>query len=70
MSVIILKIKNKNDINTVKKILNVFSNDIAVMNDDEYRDANFAGLLKEGRKSRILSEQETKAEFKKRGVTF
>ena len=70
MSVIIVKIKNKNVINTVKKILNVFSNDIAVMNDDEYRDANFSGLLKEGRKSKIASEQETKEEFKKRGITF
>jgi len=70
MSVIIVKIKNESILTTVKKILTIFSKDIVIINNEEYRDSKFAGLLEEGRKSKIVSEEETKQEFKKRGITI
>ena len=67
MSVIIVKIKNEKNLSIIKQILNVFSKDISIMDDEEYRDSKFAELMEEGRKSAIASENETKLEFKKRG---
>ncbi len=60
------------EVETVKEKKRIVkkTKDIEFMNDDAYRDIKFAELLKEGRKSRIVSEEETKKEFKKRGITI
>lgn len=70
MSVIIAKINDESILTTVKQILNIFSKDIAVLNNEEYRDLKFAELLDEGRKTPTLSAEETKKEFKKRGINL
>ncbi|OFY66950.1 MAG: hypothetical protein A3H98_14475 [Bacteroidetes bacterium RIFCSPLOWO2_02_FULL_36_8] len=65
MSVIIAKIQNKSILNTVKQILSVFTKDISVMNNEEYRDSKLSELLDEGRKSRIVSPIKSESWCKK-----
>ena len=70
MSVIIARVGKQENISYLKKILNVFTSDIKVMSDEEYRDSRFAELIEEAKKSGIASEEKTKKEFKKRGLKF
>ena len=70
MSVLVVKIKNEGILETVKKILKVFSKDVAIVDDEEIRDLKFSKLLEEGRKAGILSAEESKKELRKRGVVI
>lgn len=70
MSVIIARVGKQENISYLKKILNVFTSDIKVMSDEEYRDSRFAELIEEGKKSGRATEEKTKKEFKKRGLKY
>ena len=70
MSVIIAKIKNESTISTLKQILHIFSKEVTIMSDEEYRDKVASDLMDKGLKTKLLSEEETRQEFKKRGVTY
>ena len=70
MSVIIAKIKNESTISTLKQILNIFSKEVTIMSDEEYKDKTASDLMDEGLKTKLLSEEETRKEFKKRGVIY
>lgn len=70
MSVIIAKIGKEENISYLKKILNVFTKDIKVMSDEEYRDTKFAELIEEAKNSDVASEEKVKREFKKRGIKY
>ena len=41
-----------------------------MLTDEEYRDSKLEGLLEEGLKTATLSPEETRKEFKKRGVNY
>jgi len=70
MSVIIAKIKDEGVVSNLRKILNIFTREVRVMSDEEYRDTKFAELIEEGKSSEIVSEETVKKEFKKRGLKY
>ena len=70
MSVIIARVGKNENISYLKKIINVFTSDIKVMSDEEYRDSRFAELIDEAKRSEVATDTKTKKEFKKRGLKF
>ena len=71
MSYFIIEIKESESISALKRILKkFFSGKVQVLSNEEYRDSKFAELLDEGLKTKQLSEKETIAEFKKRGINI
>ena len=71
MSVLVIKIKDKGKTPELKKfIASIFGEKADVLSDEEYRDSKLAELLEEGMKSESLSAEETRKEFKKRGVNY
>ncbi len=70
MSVMVVKIKNKENTSVLKKIVAALNEKASVLSDEEYRDSMFSRLLEEGRKSKLLSTAQAKKELTKRGINF
>jgi hypothetical protein len=70
MSVIVVKVKNENNVSVLKKLIGIFKEKVHVYEDEEYRDKIASELMDEGLKTRLLTEEETRKEFRKRGVTY
>lgn len=71
MSVLVIKIKDEGKISQLKKLItSIFGEKADVLSDADYRDSKLAELLEEGLKSETLSAEETRKEFKKRGVNY
>jgi hypothetical protein len=70
MSVMVVKIKNKENTSVLKKIVAALNEKASVLSDEEYRDGMFSKLLDEGRKSKLLSTTQAKKELTKRGINF
>ena len=70
MSVMVVKIKNKENTTVLKKIIAALNEKASFMSDEEYRDAMFSKLLVEGRKSKSLTATQAKMELNKRGISF
>ena len=70
MSVMVVKIKNKENTSVLKKIVAALNEKASVLSDEEYRDGMFSKLLEEGRKSKLLSTTQAKKELNKRGINF
>jgi len=70
MSVLVVKVKNENNVSLLKKLISVFKEKVNVYEDEEYKDKTASDLMDEGLKTKLLSEEETRKEFKKRGVTY
>ena len=70
MSVLVVKIKNKENTSLLKNLVATLNEKASELSDEEYRDAMFSKLLEEGRKSRVLSPAQTKRELNKRGISL
>ena len=70
MSVMVVKIKKKENTLVLKKIVAALNEKASVLSDEEYRDGMFSKLLEEGRKSKLLSAAQAKKELTKRGINF
>ncbi|MBI1768131.1 MAG: hypothetical protein HY015_10485 [Bacteroidetes bacterium] len=70
MSVMVVKIKKKENTSVLKKIVAALNEKASVLSDEEYRDSMFSKLLEEGRKSKLLSTTQAKKELNKRGINF
>ncbi|MGP8214878.1 MAG: hypothetical protein ACLQQ4_04880 [Bacteroidia bacterium] len=71
MSVLVIKIKEEGDVTPLKKLIrSIFGNKATILTDEEYRDSKLAELMEEGLKSETLSAEETRKEFKKRGINY
>ena len=70
MSVMVVKIKKKENALVLKKIVAALNEKASVLSDEEYRNSMFSKLLEEGRKSKLLSATQTKKELTKRGINF
>ena len=70
MSVLVVKIKNKENTSLLKNLVAALNEKASELSDEEYRDAMFSKLLEEGRKSRVLSPAQTKRELNKRGISL
>lgn len=68
MSVMVVKIKNKENTSVLKKIVAALNEKASMLSDEEYRDSMFSKLLEEGRKSKLLSTTQAKKELNKRGI--
>lgn len=54
----------------LKRVIGVFKEKATVLSDEEYRDSQFASLIEEARDSEVVSEENVKKEFRKRGITY
>ena len=70
MSIIVINVKNEGNLPILKKIIGVFKEKINIFSNEEYRDRIASELIEEGLKTELLSEEQTKKEFQKRGVTY
>lgn len=70
MSVVVVKIKKKENTSLLKKLVAALNEKADVLSDEEYRDSRFSVLMESGRKSKLLSIAEGKKELKKRGVAI
>ncbi len=70
MSVMVVKIKKKENTSVLKKIVAALNEKASVLSDGEYRDSMFSKLLEEGRKSKLLFTTQAKKELTKRGINF
>ncbi|MBS1682011.1 MAG: hypothetical protein JST48_09880 [Bacteroidetes bacterium] len=70
MSVMVVKIKKKENASVLRKIVVALNEKAKVLTDEEYRDSMFSTLLEEGRKSKLLSTSHARKELKKRGINF
>lgn len=70
MSVMVVKIRNKGNASVLKKIVSALNEKPRFLSDEEFRDSMFSNLLKEGRKSKLLSNTQAKLELNKRGISF
>ena len=70
MSVMVVKIKKKENTSVLKKIVAALNETASVLSDEEYRDSIFSKLLEEGRKSKLLSTTQAKKELNKRRINF
>ena len=70
MSVIVIKVKQESNVSMMKKLLGIFKERVNVFSDEEYRDRIASDLIEEGLKTRILSEAESRKEYKKRGASY
>jgi hypothetical protein len=70
MSVVIVKIKRKENTSLLKKLVAALNEKADVLSDEEYRDSRFSALMESSRKSKLLSTVEAKKELKKRGVAI
>ncbi|MBS1488046.1 MAG: hypothetical protein JST43_10715 [Bacteroidetes bacterium] len=70
MSVVVVKIKKKENTSLLKKLVAALNEKADVLTDEEFRDMRFSVLMEAGRKSKLLSANEAKNELKKRGVAF
>ena len=70
MSVIVIKVKNESNISVLKKLISIFKERTTIFSDEEYRDRIASELIDEGIKTEIVSEETTRKEFKKRGITY
>lgn len=70
MSVIVIKIKNEENVSMLKKLISIFKERTTVFSNEEYRDRIASELIDEGLKTESVSEEATRKEFKKRGVTY
>ena len=69
MSVIVIKVHEKDNVSILKKFANhVLGEKAVVLSDEEYRDSKFLQLMAEGRKTGTLTDAEAKKELKKRGI--
>ena len=70
MSVVVVKIKHKENASLLKKLVAALNEKANVLTDEEYRDSMFSKLLEEGRKSKLLSSSQAKRELNKRGISL
>jgi len=68
MSVVVIKIKKKENATLLKKFVASIHEKANVLSDEEYRDSMFSKLLEKGRKSKLLSSTDAKTELNKRGI--
>jgi hypothetical protein len=68
MSVVVVKIKKKSNTSLVKKFVATLNEEANVLSDEEYLDSMFSKLLQTGRKSKLLSEADSKKELTKHGI--
>ena len=70
MSIAIIKIKDQ-EIPMLKKFIDAFTGaKMRVINNEDYQEEIMSKLIEEGLKSKILSEEQVKKEFKKHGVSY
>ena len=70
MSILVIKVKNEQNVLTLSRVINAFKEKVNVLTDEEYRDSQFAALLEEAKDSKAVPEEIVKKEFKKRGITY
>ena len=70
MSVLIIKVKNEQNVSVLKQMIGVFKEKVSVLSDEEYRDSQFASLIEEEKDSAVVPEETIRKEFKKRGLTY
>ena len=70
MSVLVIKIKNEQNIPTISRVINAFKEKVDVMSDEEYRDHQFASLIEDAKDSKVVTKDTLKKELKKRGITY
>ena len=70
MSVLVIKIKNEENVSLLKRIIGVFREKVDVLSDEEYRDSQFAMLIDEAKDSGVPPEETVRKEFKKRGIKY
>lgn len=68
MSVMVVKIRKKENTALLKKIVAALNEEASVVSDERYRDAMFSTLLEQGRQSKLLSTAQAKKELQKRGI--
>jgi hypothetical protein len=70
MSIAIIKIKDQ-EIPMLKKFINAFTGaKMRVINNEDYQEELMSKLIEEGLKSKIMTEEQVKKEFKKHGVNY
>ena len=70
MSVLVIRIKNEQNISMLKQIIGVFKEKVSVLSDEEYRDSQFAALIEEEKDSEVVPEETIKKEFSKHGIKY
>jgi hypothetical protein len=70
MSILVIKVKNEQNVSMLKRIISVFKEKVNVLSDEEYRDSQFAALIEEANDSEVVPEETIKKEFKKHGITY
>lgn len=70
MSILVVKIKNEENLSLLKRIIGAFKEKADVLSDEEYRDSKFAELIDEAKDSEVVPEETVKKEFKKHGITY
>jgi len=70
MSILVVKVKNEENVSLLKRIISAFKEKVDVLSDEEYRDSKFAELIDEAKDSEVVSEETVKKEFKKRGIKY
>ena len=70
MSILVIKVKNEQNISMLKQIINVFKEKVSVLSDEEYRDHQFAALIEEEKDSEVVPEEIIKKEFNKHGIKY
>lgn len=70
MSIIIIKVKNEENISIFKKFAKALEEKLRVIKDEEYEDSLISALIDEGLKTEIVPEEMVRKEFRKHGVDF
>lgn len=70
MSVVVVKIKKKENTSLLKKLAAALNEKADILSDEEYRDLRLSALMEVGRKSKSFSVAEGKKELRKRGVAI
>ena len=70
MSILVIKVKNEENVSLLKRIIGVFREKVDVLSDEEYRDSQFAMLIEEAKNSDVVPEETVRKEFKKRGIKY
>lgn len=70
MSVLVIKVKNEQNLSMLRQVIGAFKEKVSVLSDEEYRDSQFAALIEEVKDSEVVPEETVKKEFRKRGIKY
>jgi hypothetical protein len=70
MSILVVMIKNEQNLSILKQIIGVFKEKVSVISDEEFSDRQFAALIEEEKDSEVVPEEAIKKEFSKHGIKY